>query len=550
VVEGVVSVRRSRPCALASTGQTSGRWCEPGGGVVATSFEMLHRERVVGSLTMFDRLIFKGYLTRLFKPGALRAFLWSQGVPMSEYSAYVKKATDELVADAERMAADAGRPFIYLTGTRVGGQPKDDFARQLAERDGITEGLVCVLRAVEPCTTFTLRRHSGGEIHAVPTSGRCLHLYFYVIDPEFGFMHVRVQSWMPYTVQVYVNGREWLARQLDEAGIGYLRHDNALLRIDNLDAAWALCDRFAHRSWPKVLTAFARQVNPHLSTLIAAGFNGYYWVIDQAEVATDVMFTDRPSLTAIMPDLVRHATLHLSSADVLHFLGRKPHPSLAAEVLIDAKRRPEGWRVKYRLARNWVKVYDKSSVLRVETTINNPREFRTLRVITDDHGRRERRWCPMNKGVCNMWRHFQVGIGANRRLLDALAAAQPMREGVAALGALCRSRTRNGRHLARFNPLQPADQALFRAVLTGGNTIVGFRNHDLVQHLYPRPATTREEQRRRCARVSRLINKLRGHGLCAKVRGVRLYRVTTHGQRVLAAALAIHDEHFPAAYLI
>jgi hypothetical protein len=236
---------------------------------------MLHRERVGGSLTMFDRLIFKGYLTRLFKPGALRALLWSQGVPMSEYSAYVKKATDELVAHAERMAADAGRPSIYLTGTKVGGQPKDDFARQLAERDGITEGLVCVLRAVEPCTTFTLRRHSGGEIHAVPTSGRCLHLYFYVIDPEFGFMHVRVQSWMPYTVQVYVNGREWLARQLDEAGISYLRHDNALLRIDNLDAAWTLCDRFAHRSWPKVLTAFARQVNPHLSTLIAAGFNGY-----------------------------------------------------------------------------------------------------------------------------------------------------------------------------------------------------------------------------------------------------------------------------------
>ena len=189
-----------------------------------------------------------------------------------------------------------------------------------------------------------------------------------------------------------------------------------------------------------------------------------------------------------MPDLVRHATLSLSSADVLRFLGRKLHPSLAAEVLTDAKRRPEGWRVKHRLARNWVKVYDKASVLRVETTINNPREFRTLRVITDDDGRRERRWCPMNKGVSNMWRYFQVGIGANRRYLEALAAAPPNGEGVAALDALCRSRTRNGRHHARFNPLQPADLALFRAVLAGGNTIVGFRNHDLVHRLYPTPS--------------------------------------------------------------
>ena len=106
-------------------------------------------------------------------------------------------------------------------------------------------------------------------------------------------------------------------------------------------------------------------------------------------------------------------------------------------------------------------------MLRVETTINNPREFRTLRVITDDDGRRERRWCPMNKGVSNMWRYFQVGIGSNRRYLDALAAAQPNGEGVAALDALCRSRTRNGRHHARSNPLQAADLACSEPCLPG-----------------------------------------------------------------------------------
>jgi hypothetical protein len=518
--------------------------------VVATTFEELHRERLVGSLTMFDRLIFKGYLSRLFRPGSLRAWLWSQGVPITGFGAYVKQATEAVVANAERVAADAGRPNLYVFGPSTGAGPsKEDTARRIAERDGITEGLVCVLRAVEPCTTFELRGHPKGEVHAVPTSGRCLHIYFYFIDSEFGFMHVRVQTWIPYTVQVYVNGREWLARQLDEAGVGYLRHDNALLRIDDMERASELCDRFAHRAWPRLLNAFARWANPHLRAIEAADFGTYYWVMDQAEVATDVMFRDRPSLTAIMPDLVRHATLSLSSVDVLHFLGRKLHPSLAAEVLTDAKRRPEGWRVKHRLARNWIKVYDKASVLRVETTINNPREFRTLRVITDDDGRHERRWCPMNKGVSNMWRYFQVGIGSNRRYLDALAAAQPNGEGVAALDALCRSRTRNGRHHARFNPLQAADLALFRAVLAGGHTIVGFRNHDLVHRLYPTPAKDDNERRRRCARASRLIAKLRGHGLVAKVRGARHYRVTPRGQRVLAAALTVHDDLFPSAYL-
>ena len=80
-----------------------------------------------------------------------------------------------------------------------------------------------------------------------------LQLYFYFIDAEFGFMHVKLQTWLPFSIQVWFNGREWLARQLDAAGVGYLRHDNALLRIDNLQAASDLCERFAHRAWPRLL---------------------------------------------------------------------------------------------------------------------------------------------------------------------------------------------------------------------------------------------------------------------------------------------------------
>jgi hypothetical protein len=103
--------------------------------------------------------------------------VWSQGVPITGFGAYVKKATDELVANAERVAADSGRPNIYVFGPSTGAGPsKDDTARRIAERDGITEGLVCVLRAVEPCTTFELRGHRNGEVHAVPTSGRSLHV--------------------------------------------------------------------------------------------------------------------------------------------------------------------------------------------------------------------------------------------------------------------------------------------------------------------------------------------------------------------------------------
>jgi hypothetical protein len=155
----------------------------------------------------------------------------------------------------------------------------------------------------------------------------------------------------------------------------------------------------------------------------------------------------------------------------------------------------------------------------------------------------------MRKGVGDLWRFYEVGIGANRRYLDALAAAPLKGKGVAALDALCRPRTKRGRRFPRFSPLSPNDLALFRAVIAGEHVIVGFRNADITRRLYRRPPADRDEAHRRCERVSRLIVKLRGHGLVAKVPRARLYRVTRYGHRVMAAAIALHDDHFPATFI-
>ncbi len=155
----------------------------------------------------------------------------------------------------------------------------------------------------------------------------------------------------------------------------------------------------------------------------------------------------------------------------------------------------------------------------------------------------------MRKGVSDLWRCFQVGMAANQRYLQAISAAPLKGEGVAALDALCRPRTNRGRHVARFRPLDPADLALFRAVMVGQHNIGGFRNADLTARLYRRPAADSAEAHRRCERVSRPIVKLRGHGLIAKVPRARLYRVTPYGQRVMTAAVAIHDDQYPMRYL-
>ena len=505
------------------------------------TFASIQPEQTTGQLSMFDRILFKGHLTGLYPKDAFARFLSGQKVLLKDFGEYAKGVSAQLKAHAQTIADEAGRPYIYLESAR---QSKEDLARQIAERDGVQEGLICVLAAVEPCSTFSVRGNRETKHKEVVYQHRkCLHFYFYYIDPEFGFMHVRLQSWFPFQIQLYINGREWLARQMDEQDIRYERYDNCFLRIDDLEAAQKLCDRFAHRQWSGVLTAFARRLNPMLATMEQAGFKGYYWVIEQCEIATDIMFKDRATLADLMPDLFQEAILVFSAKDVMRFLGRKLHGNFQGHVSTDLKQRPEGRRVKHWMKTNAIKMYDKLSVLRVETTINNSREFKLPETSGDS-----RRWKRMNKGVANFWHFYQVGTQANQRYLDALANVQLKGEAIQALDDLCRSRTQDGKRIAKFNPLTQPDRALFAAVMAGEHTIHGFRNRHIQGYLYESPAATPQEAKRRCARVSRLIAKLRGHGLVTRVANSRLYRVTEHGFRVMSAALSYRLTDFPQAF--
>jgi hypothetical protein len=54
------------------------------------AFENVHRDRITGSLAIFDRMIFKGHLSALYKQDGARCFLWSQGVVLKDFTEYAK----------------------------------------------------------------------------------------------------------------------------------------------------------------------------------------------------------------------------------------------------------------------------------------------------------------------------------------------------------------------------------------------------------------------------------------------------------------------------
>jgi hypothetical protein len=515
-----------------------------------TTFKTILETESLGEFTTFDRMIFHGHLNGFFRKDAFASFLSSQGILLKDFGSYVERMSKQLKTHIEKIAEKQGRPLEYLqfAFTTKNGRSKEDAARRIAERDGIQEGLICVFSTLEAAWSFDVRgNRETHKLHIVRRERRYLHYYFYFIDPRFGFMHLRIGSWFPFQVQVYINGRECLARKMDKAGIGYRRYDSAFTRIDDLKAATALADDFGHLSWPRFLDALARRVNPLLPTIAKAGFGGYYWCLDQCEIATDIMFKSRSSLQAVIPELNAYAILNFSAEDVLRFLGRKLHPSFKGEVISDNKRRPEGIRIKHRVKRNSIKMYDKASVLRIETTINNPREFKVLKTSVSEDGP-SRRWVPMGKGVANSHRMLQVGEQSNHRYIEALADVEPKREAIDTLDDLCRPHTKDGRHVARLNPITKEDCALFQAAMAGEHVITGFRNHDITARIYSHRAATSEEAKRMCAHVSRQIRKLRDHGLVAKVPGSRLYRVSRKGYRAMGAALHFRNLDFPINY--
>src|SRR5262249_13557301 len=183
--------------------------------------------------------------------------------------------------------------------------------------------------------------------------------------------------------------------------------------------------------------------------------------------------------------------------------------------------------------------------LRIETVINNPREFRVRR-RKQRQGRWQMVWCPMNKGVSNFYHYQEVAQAANRRYLEALAVVADPAPGYRRGEGLGRPKEKAGRSYAGFNPASGQDVGLFGAVLAGGGALQGFRNADIRRALYGEAAEP-GRRRREAAAVGRQLKRLHVRGLIAKVPRSRRWRGTAKGQRVLGAGVRLCHRGLPAA---
>lgn len=501
------------------------------------SFLTRHASEVKGTLSGFDRVRFRGTLRWLASTPGLGTWLNRAKVLLKDFTGYAMGLTERIKAGTRELTEKAGRPVIYLQSAAV---RKEDYARSIAERDGVSEGLVCVLWAVEPCLTFTVGpNREAKRLELRCEQKKCLHYYFYLVDSRLGWLNVRLQTWMPFTVHVVVNGREWLSRELCRKGIGFERRDNCFVDVENISGAQRIMNRQLGSDWPRLLDRLLRQVHPSHRTLFGRQRLEYYWSADETEWATDVMFRTPQDLSALYPRLVRHAMMNFGSREVLRFLGKRPcvEQFRKAEILSHLGVRCEGVRVKHALDRNSVKMYDKQqSVLRVETTINNTRQMKVFRAA-ENNPDGPQSWQKLRKGVADLARRAEISQKSNERYLDALAAVEAEPTLAETVAQVCRPTRWNGRPVRALNPLADGDATLLEAVSRGEFLLQGFRNRDLRGSLFGE-AKSAHARRRQMGKVTRLITILRAHGLVHKVAKTHRYMVSTYGREVITALLA------------
>ena len=183
-------------------------------------------------------------------------------------AAHALKLTEQLKNASLSLARQSGRRVQYLTSAASN---KEDIARRIAAADHIDQGLICVLTAVEPCWSFEIvRDRASKRIEAEPRYRKCLHLYHSQIHPRFGFMSARIQTWLPFRIQICVNGREWLACSMDAAGLHDVQRDNCFTWLEHPEQAQHLMDQQLRSDWPVLLSGIARSLNPLHATMFAA----------------------------------------------------------------------------------------------------------------------------------------------------------------------------------------------------------------------------------------------------------------------------------------
>jgi DNA-binding transcriptional ArsR family regulator len=485
--------------------------------------------RIRGVLSCFDRILVTGTLPAICHAQAFTRELNRRRIRIFDFTKFAEPLRDAIRENAERLARENGLTIEFIR--KIGAFRKEDRIQEILAERGTHPGLVHIFSAIETCASFQpWHDKRSGKTFLKPDTGKCLHYYFYFIDPDLGLCHLRVPTWAPFRLQFCMNGHNWLASRLRRLKIGFKLVDNAFVDIDDFERAQQIADRLKPQTLHRKLDRFARQFCPAASEFTG----GYHWSLMQIEYATDIVFKRRDDLAPVYDHLVRTAVHAVRAEHVATFLGKKLDPRYLGEVGNDFNTRIQGTRIRHRMGPVALKMYDKfGCVLRIETVANDVSFFKHHRTVEHRDGSSETKLAPVKKTIYSLSVVADLLRASNRRYLEFLSSLDDDSAGRQHLERLSRPvHDEMKRSYRGLNFFDAKDRTLLLTLARGEFNLRGFQVRDLRRILTDLTGP----------QLSRQIKRLRMHRLVKKVRGTYKYYLTRLGRRVIAAALRLRED--------
>lgn len=494
-------------------------------------FVKKYEDKIQGVLSCYDRVVIKGILPSACHAGAMTNLLYRKNYMLNDITQFTNPLRNELHKNTKKIAKAAN---IEIHPVRNSKQVrKEDFVKEQIKQRGVKSGLVCILSAMENCPNYKATTDkSTGRTYLKMVGGRCIHFYFYFLDPEYGLCYLRVPTWCPFQLQFYFNAHNWLAIQLNKAQIRYELKDNAFTYIEDFTRAQAIADKLDVRQLHNRLEALADLYCPVYKQITSTG---YHWSLMQVEYATDIVFKDKKTLAPIYDNILKSVMHTVTPNDVARFLGRKGvhgKNDLPLDTSYKHVLREEMRRIKHRMGSTSVKIYDKfSQVLRIETTTNNTTNFYHYRSVEHRDGSKSSKIAPVKKTIYSLKALVPIMGGCNKRYLRYIADFDAPIAGKKKLDKICKPIKVNNRSYKGFNFFDKEDEQLLRIIAKGDFLIHGFRNKDLRKEL----------KNKSSGQISRIVKRLTLKGLIKKVNKTYRYYLTTLGNKVIKTALKVKE---------
>jgi hypothetical protein len=486
-----------------------------------------HQDSISGVLSCFDRVVITGTLPDICHAGAMGGYLGYLKIRLFDYPRWAEPLREELRENAVRLAAETGLKIEFIRKLKA--FRKEARIKEILAARGDHPGLVHIFSAMESCSSYQpWHDKSTHRTFLKPTSGKCLHYYFYFIDEQFGLCYVRVPTWAPFRLQVYFNGHSWLARQLLQADIPFQMLDNSFVSIADPEKGQQLADELNAKTLHQHLAAWAQRFCPVLRHFRS----GYHWSFMQVEYATDVVFRSQAEFQPLYEAIVRTAVHVIKAEHVATFLGRKLTNAYQGEVGNDFSTRIQGTRIRHHMGPASIKLYDKfACIARVECTANDVSFFKHHRYVEQRNGEHVFKLAPLRKSIYSLSDLRQVMHAANDRYLAFMACLDNPDAGQKAIAKMAAPAKARGHSFRGFNLFLDPDYQLFLTLGRGEWAISGFRAADLRAHIDGLSP----------GRASYILKRLRIHGLIKKVARTYKYYLTKLGRRVLVTALVIRE---------